>query len=214
MTTFDYSSGNPANLTGGATANMVDISGPFADLKVFLNGDGAGATLLGAYRTLQIASLRFTDTFAITAATYWSSSTLTSTSDNIDGSGSAHGGGAPVVIPLTSTDYAVSGLTAKLRVRLVTLTNGTAPAANFTAGLYPVSSTAGVADSLGMTLGTVVSGSTIARAAPAANSALLSNGADFTFPSTGIYALAIALSGAVATNSLTHALVYLDLHYV
>lgn len=39
MTTFSYSSGNPANLVGGATASMADISGPFADLVAFLNGN-------------------------------------------------------------------------------------------------------------------------------------------------------------------------------
>lgn len=39
MTTFSYSSGDPTNLTGGATADMSDISGPFSDLSTFLNGN-------------------------------------------------------------------------------------------------------------------------------------------------------------------------------
>lgn len=38
MTTFSYTTGNPSNLTGGGTANMTDIQGPFTDLRTFLNG--------------------------------------------------------------------------------------------------------------------------------------------------------------------------------
>jgi hypothetical protein len=34
---FDYTTGNPNNLTGGLGANMLDIQGPFLDLKSFLN---------------------------------------------------------------------------------------------------------------------------------------------------------------------------------
>lgn len=34
---FDYTSGNPAHLTGGQLASMADIQGEFTDLKTFLN---------------------------------------------------------------------------------------------------------------------------------------------------------------------------------
>jgi len=34
---FDYTTGNPNNLTGSTAANMLDIQGPFVDLKAFLN---------------------------------------------------------------------------------------------------------------------------------------------------------------------------------
>jgi len=37
MTAFAYTTGDPANLTGGASANMADIKGPFDDLEVFLS---------------------------------------------------------------------------------------------------------------------------------------------------------------------------------
>lgn len=37
MSGFDYTSGNPANLTGGHSASMADIQGPFTDLKTYLN---------------------------------------------------------------------------------------------------------------------------------------------------------------------------------
>jgi hypothetical protein len=34
---FQYTSGDPSHLTGGASASMADIQGPFTDLKTFLN---------------------------------------------------------------------------------------------------------------------------------------------------------------------------------
>ena len=37
MTQLNYTSGNTADLVGGGTARMVDISGPFSDVKLFLN---------------------------------------------------------------------------------------------------------------------------------------------------------------------------------
>lgn len=44
MTTFAYSSGNPANLTSGANASMADIKGPLDDLKTYLNGANLDST--------------------------------------------------------------------------------------------------------------------------------------------------------------------------
>lgn len=40
MSAFDYTSGNPNNLTAGANASMADIQGPFVDLRDFLNNGG------------------------------------------------------------------------------------------------------------------------------------------------------------------------------
>lgn len=37
MTTFIYTSGNPANLDAGDSASMLDIQGPLTDLQTFLN---------------------------------------------------------------------------------------------------------------------------------------------------------------------------------
>jgi hypothetical protein len=45
MTTFSYTTGNPSNLTAGATANMNDIQGPFTDLRTFVNGSVDGDNL-------------------------------------------------------------------------------------------------------------------------------------------------------------------------
>lgn len=57
MTTFSYTSGNPANLVGGATASMADISGPFADLLTFVNGNIDATNLAsGAVDVAELAS--------------------------------------------------------------------------------------------------------------------------------------------------------------
>jgi hypothetical protein len=44
---FDYTSGNPDNLTGGGPARMQDIQGPFYDLRAYLNSavGGGGSTV-------------------------------------------------------------------------------------------------------------------------------------------------------------------------
>ena len=49
MPVFDYTSGSPDNLTGGAPARMQDIQGPFYDIRAWLNstsgGGGSGSTV-------------------------------------------------------------------------------------------------------------------------------------------------------------------------
>lgn len=46
MSLFNYTTGNPTNLTGGAGASMTDIQGPLVDLRTFLNGGNIDATNL------------------------------------------------------------------------------------------------------------------------------------------------------------------------
>src|SRR6266545_4936483 len=48
MTTFSYTTGNPSNLVGGATASMNDIQGPFSDLRTFVNGANLDGTNIAA----------------------------------------------------------------------------------------------------------------------------------------------------------------------
>jgi hypothetical protein len=45
---FQYTSGDPSHLTGGANASMADIQGPFTDLKTFLNNRIAAVPTLVA----------------------------------------------------------------------------------------------------------------------------------------------------------------------
>jgi hypothetical protein len=45
LTTFAFTTGNPSNLTAGATASMNDIQGPLVDLRTFVNGSVDGDNL-------------------------------------------------------------------------------------------------------------------------------------------------------------------------
>lgn len=101
---------------------------------------------------------------------------------------------------LDDADYTVAGKTTQLRVRGLAFTNGTAPASTFTFGLYPVTFSGG-ADSLIATLGTVVTSSTAAIAAPAANSAVKADSSAFSVPADGAYALGVVISGASVANN-------------
>lgn len=104
---------------------------------------------------------------------------------------------------LDPADLAVVGRTLKYRLRGIVLCNATAPAINYTLGLYPATF-AGGANSFTFTLGTVVSGSTVALATPSASAGAQGNSGDFTAPSAGFFAIGVVLSGTQAASSLAH----------
>lgn len=104
---------------------------------------------------------------------------------------------------LASTDYTVTSLTTKLRIRATLITNTVAPTSTFTIGLYPVTGSGGSSGNITYTLGTVTPGSTVASVAPASSSTIALVGSDFTFPADGAYVLGVNISGAVtAANSV------------
>lgn len=98
-------------------------------------------------------------------------------------------------------DFTANTRVNKLRIRASALVNNVAPAVTFTVGLYPITSPAGAAGSLSVTLGGVVAGSTVAFASPAVNSPNQLNSGDFTAPAAGYYALGVVVSGAAAASS-------------
>jgi hypothetical protein len=111
-----------------------------------------------------------------------------------------------------ATDLAVGSpnvRTAKMRMRVSLVVNAVAPAITFTFGYYPVSAIGGASGQLPFvsTLGTVVSGSTIAFASPAANSQTNSISSEFTVPAAGYYVAAVVLSGTVPSNSFITAVI-------
>jgi hypothetical protein len=103
----------------------------------------------------------------------------------------------PAVFQFTAADYAITGRTTKLRLRATVLNNATAPGRTATVGLYPVTAVGGGTDAASVTLGTVVSGSTIAfsSASMTANSRLQNVTADFDVPSDGLYVLGVNVAG-------------------
>lgn len=113
---------------------------------------------------------------------------------------------------IDDADYTISGRTPKLRLRAQVSTNATQPTITFTVGLYPVTF-AGGADSLTLTAGTVVSGSTVAIVSPAASSTTQGNSGDFSLPGDGQYCLAVVTSGQLTNNNASLIGAQLQLHW-
>lgn len=68
-------------------------------------------------------------------------------------------------------------------------------------GVYPITAAAGGSGVLSETIGTVVSGSTVAFTTPSASSQNQGNSGDFTVPADGYYAIGVVGSGTQASNS-------------
>jgi uncharacterized membrane protein len=98
------------------------------------------------------------------------------------------------LIRLESADYAVTGKTTKLRVRVNLATLTAAYAGTYTAGLYPVTAVSFSSGNPTYTVGAVISGSTAAIAAPSADSLVEADSGAFTIPADGYYVMAVALS--------------------
>lgn len=96
-------------------------------------------------------------------------------------------------------DYLITGKTLKMRLRAQIAANATKPTIKFTFGVYPVT-VAGGADAITLTLGTVVSGSTIEFNEPAASTITQKEASDFTIPADGAYALGVVTSAGVTNN--------------
>lgn len=98
-------------------------------------------------------------------------------------------------------DFATSSKTQKLRIRAALGNNGTAwSSVTATVGLYPITFSGG-SDTITVTLGTVVSGSTVALANPTANALTQGNSGDFTIPSDGAYCLGYVMSATQTNNA-------------
>lgn len=117
------------------------------------------------------------------------------------GLAAATGDSPLAVVYIDPADYTVPNIQTKFRVRAVCLTNATAPAINFTVGLYPVTAVAGGANVITMTPGAVQGGSTVLFTAPALSTPNQNNSGDFTGLVAGYYAFGVVLSGTNAASS-------------
>ena len=108
-------------------------------------------------------------------------------------------------------DYTVAGKTQKLRLRAQVGVNATKPTIKFTFGLYPVT-VAGGANEFKMTLGTVVSGSTVELSEPAASTVSQGNSGDFTIPADSAYCIGVVTSGTLTANSMVKLSAQLQTH--
>lgn len=205
MTSLNYSH----TLVAGAPENVNDVQDMFNDVKTLVNGnlDATNAPgLVSQYGTVMQG--------AATIAAGNTGTRLPRLDGQTVASGSASGQGQ-MLWPVAAADWTVTGLTTKLRLRALTLTGDTAPGITLTYGLYPISSMASSGPSSTLiTVGTVVSGSTVARATPAANSNFTDTTSDFTLPADGVYVPGVLLSGATAASSLVACVWQLQVRHV
>lgn len=214
MTTFSYTSGDPANLVAGESANMRDIAGPFSDITTFLNGNidatnlatsAKPVTLLTPYRMIYEA------TFGV--PTGIQDNFLPTTGSAVRAGQASPTSASPGIFYFNPADYAVTGLSTKLRIYVIQYTFATAPNITYTFGLYPLSSVSGGSASLVYNVGTVITGSTVARAASATNTTYIDVTSDFDPPSTGTYVMGCVTSSAAA-GAIYGATARLEYHHV
>lgn len=159
------------------------------------------------YRTIDTASSHLGS--GITSGTFVMYPTSASLKSAVD----VVAGVFPIMY-LVGADYAISGLTTKVRVRLVVACNATAPGTQtFTGGLYPVT-VAGGSSAFVPTLGTVTSGTTAAVVNPSASTVQATASSDTTIPADGAYCLGFTSSATTATNSFTKLYAHLQFRNV
>lgn len=214
MTTFAYSTGNPDNLDNSDTASMADIKGPFDDFKTFVNGANIDSTNLATSAdpvTLLTPYLTVCEVCFILAganganSVWWPSLSQAGTTPMTTTQ-------TPYAVGITNADFAVSGLTPKMRLSVAMAVNSTAPGINFIFGLYPI--TSGGAGGWEFAEGTVVSGSTVTKNTPTADTISTTQGSDFSLPSNGAYAIGVQVSGTQAAGCLIHGNTRLEVHWV
>ncbi len=121
------------------------------------------------------------------------------------GSATASASEQVATFSIASSDYLVANRTTKMQIRVSIAVNATAPTSTFTFGLYPVT-VAGGSSVLAATLGTVVSGSTVAFVAPSASTMATAASGTFTIPANGAYILGCTTTIATtAASSLVSA---------
>jgi hypothetical protein len=181
----------PHTLTPGTPENVTDVMDNFT-------GHATDTEYAySAYKTLQAQTGFLIGGLAAVDRVFANSNSGQLT---VNGSSVSNRGAA--VFYLDPADYTAASRTTKYRVRATLLVNATAPACNFTVGLYPVSAVAGAATELNLTLGTVTAGSTVTFTTPSASTLNQGNSGDFTAPTAGYYALGVLNSGSPIANSV------------
>lgn len=160
-----------------------------------LEDTGLASPNNSAYRVLSVSQQWFTAERE--AGTYFMSPSAPSFTPPLSGAN------LTLAVPyffFAKADYEVAGKTQKLRVRAQAAVNATKPAQTFTVGLYPIT-VAGGASELKITLGTAVTGSTIALVEPVASTITSKETADFTIPADGAYTFGVVSSGKLTVSS-------------
>jgi len=219
MPAFAYTTGNPNNLVANQNASMADIQGPFTDLRTFLNGgtmDETNVPNLAAafttYKRLQRAS-------AIVTGTASTSTVYVLMMGNAITNGTLSGGANPVgvydsLLYLDPAEYAANSRVTKLNLRVAAVPNTSAPGTTFTTSLYPIATYAGASQPLPATVGTLISGSSVAIASPGASTLVTATSGDFNMPAAGAYLIGVTLSGIPTGASQTALIATLSMRQV
>jgi hypothetical protein len=216
--TFTYTTGQPLNLAAGKAISFPDLSNSFADVKTFLTGANLDATNMAAsvfspYQTIQTQSAKIAHADTGSSGTYFVDNNSSASEVRLLLSGTA-ANSTPVLVPLVPNDFAIAGLTTRLRLGVSLGVNATAPACNFTFGLYSILSTFSSGAAFQTTVGSVVTGSTITRNTPSASTVYRDVGSDFAFPTGGAYVFGAALSAGTAANNFCSVTYTLQVHWV
>jgi hypothetical protein len=164
--------------------------------------DAKVAAALGAYKTLYSFSAQL-NALGANSRLIWPSTLAVATNAS---AGLAN-------FYLDPADFAVSGYTTKLRIRLLIGTDDTAPACDFTLNLKPVNTVAGGAGDAHDTLGAATA-STSTISSPSANTpANHAESADFNAPTAGAFVFEI-VNTSMAANSAVAARVEIAVRWV
>lgn len=159
----------------GQPNNASDVITPLNEIKAYVNGDDwvtddhLESPNNSAYKSVALGTLSVAGTGV---GTYYA------TNGGLQGPGAGALGlvAMPYLWRYTSGDFAVSSKTTKFRVKLSVAVGNTSPSTvALTAGLYPISVTAGQ-----WTLGTVVTGSTAASSGLTTNNVFGFTSSDFS----------------------------------
>lgn len=213
-------SGDPA-VSGGTPAPKGSVATSPVDAGFFLKTDTADTDWVSvvsgtsSWTTLREASLvALTQTVAGTYFMVNNSNVGPNTANTTSGTAIQM---KPAAIYIDPADYpSIGALVPKLRIRANLFTNATAPASDFTFGLYPLTApvSSGGPNLRAHTIGTVVTGSNGAVfSTPAADSNLNAVSADFDLPSAGFYCVCVIISATTASSSYEQLQADLQLHY-
>lgn len=206
----------PVTLTANTNENVNDLNSILDDIYSRANG-GIDETnvpnLAAAFTTYQRlgAVAGWAELAGAVTGTFLMQRGFTNAGSVIAGAGASTHNFVHVFDP---APYVANTRTTKLNLRAWAIPNGTAPAVNYTVGLYPVATYGGAAAGgtpFVATIGAVVAGSTATITAPALNalSGPVSSG-DFNFPAAGGYVLGVVPSAATSANEVIHIGAHLD----
>lgn len=192
------------NVTTGKLADLAVTTGKIAASAV--SEAKLASPMAGVYRAVHQNSAVFAAGATVNTYGFAGPGTFIATATNTTV--------ALSTIRIVSTDFAVTGLSTKLRVWGIIMT-AVAPTSTFTLGLHPVTATTGTTGNIQYTIGAAVTGSTVAQIAPSANTITQLAGSDFAIPADGTYVLGCVTSVATtATNSVTAISTRLQMRHV